>query len=947
MSKPRTTSVACLALLAITGIIAGSSQPAKSADDTKSSSSPTAASKTSTPAATKPMPSSSETAKAAEGTLVAEPSATTQLQTTGVPGSPSATTTISGKQLPPPDPKFGGVIKEKASESKAWWAPRVVPPKGAPNVLLIMTDDVGFGAPGTFGGVVPTPAMDRIAKNGLRYTNFHSTSLCSPSRAAIITGRNHHVAGFGVVGEIATGFPGYDSVIRKENGTIGAILKDNGYATSWFGKDHNTPFYQATQAGPFEQWPNGMGFEYFYGFVGGDTSQWQPNLYRNTTAIYPFEGKPGWNLTTAMADEAIQYMKEIREIAPDNPFLVYYVPGGTHAPHHPTPEWIKKISDQHLFDGGWNKLRETIFANQKRLGIMPENAKLTPWPKDLPEWDSLSWDEKKLFIKQADVYGAYLAYTDHEIGRVIQAVEDMGQLDNTLIIYISGDNGASPEGMINGTPNEFTTFNGVPVPVKDQLLWYEFWGSDRTFPHFAAPWSWAMDTPFKWTKQVASHYGGTAQGVVMSWPGHINDAGGIRRQFHHLIDIAPTILEATGIPLPDSLNGIKQRAMDGVSMAYTWDKASTNIPSRHTTQYFEMLGNRAVYHDGWVACTTPATLPWELSTKPPPDVISGYNWELYNVGDQQKGDPTEFEDLAAKMPDKLKELQDIFYAEAKKFDVLPLDNSSLARWNAPKPNLTAERTVFTYAGGLVGVPNSGAPSILNKSYTITAEVEIPAGGAEGMIVTDGGRFGGYGLYLSKSYNYWLEDRQFKTAGLAMLFAGVLLTWIGRSRRWSSGKRWIGYGTLALGLLWAVAVSATGLLNLGGGKPVLLYNLLDLKRTIWAGPELGSGKHTIVFDFKSDGPGLGKGGTGVLSVDGKEVARNIVDHTTPITFPEDETFDIGQDTRTGVAMLEYRYDVPFKFTGTINKLTFNLGPEQLTDEEREKLQKARAQARDEL
>jgi len=369
-------------------------------------------------------------------------------QVNGVLGSPSATTTLDGKQLPPPNPKFEGVIKEKASESKAWWPPRVVPPKGAPNVLLIMTDDSGFGAPGTFGGVVPTPAMDRIAKSGLRYTNFHSTSLCSPSRAALITGRNHHVAGFGVVGEIATGFPGYDSIIRKENGTIGAILRDNGYATSWFGKNHNTPFYQATQAGPFDQWPNGMGFEYFYGFVGGDASQWQPNLFRNTTAIYPFEGKPGWNLTTAMADEAIQYMKQLKEIAPEKPFLVYYVPGGTHSPHHPTPEWIKKIGDMHLFDGGWNKIRETIFANQKRLGIMPANAQLTPWPKELPDWDSLGFIEKKLFIKQADVFGAYLAYTDHEIGRVIQAVEDMGQLDNTLIIYIAGDNGASPEGML-------------------------------------------------------------------------------------------------------------------------------------------------------------------------------------------------------------------------------------------------------------------------------------------------------------------------------------------------------------------------------------------------------------------------------------------------------------------------------------------------------------------
>jgi arylsulfatase A-like enzyme len=810
-------------------------------------------------------------------------------QITGTPGSPSATTTIDGKQLPPPDPKFGGVIKEKATESKAWWPPRIVPPKGAPNVLLIMTDDSGFGAPGTFGGVVPTPALDRIAKSGLRYTNFHSTSLCSPSRSAIITGRNHHSNGFGVVGEIATGFPGYDSIIPKENGTIGEILKNNGYATSWFGKDHNTPFYEATQAGPFNQWPNGMGFEYFYGFVGGDTSQWQPNLFRNTTAIYPFQGQPAgtWNLTTAMADEAIQYIKQLKEIAPEKPWLVYYVPGGTHAPHHPTKEWIDKISAMHLFDGGWNKLRETIFANQKRLGIMPGNAKLTLWPKDLPEWDSLSWDEKKLFIKQADVFGAYLAYTDYEIGRLIQAVEDMGQLDNTLIIYIAGDNGASAEGMLNGTPNEFTTFNGVPVPVKDQFLWYPFWGSERTFPHFAASWAWALDTPFQWMKQVASHYGGTAQGVAMSWPGHIKDEGGIRRQFHHLIDIVPTILEATGIPASETINGIKQNPIEGVSMAYTWEKANAGAPSRHSTQYFEMLGNRAIYHDGWIACTIPATLPWELSTKPPPDVITGYNWELYHVGDLQKGDPTEFDDVAAKMPDKLKEMQDIFYAEAKKYHVLPLDNSSLTRWNAPKPNLTAGRTVFTYTGTLTGVPNSGAPNILNRAYTITAEVTIPEGGAEGMIVTDGGRFGGYGLFLSKG-------------------------------EWGFGR----------------------------GHVVFLYNLLDLKRTTWEGPELGAGKHTIVFDYKPAEPGLGKGGTGVLSVDGKEVVKNSMEHSTPITFPEDETFDIGSDTRTPLALIEYRYDCPFKFTGTINKLTFNLGQQQLTAEERAKVQEALAQAHDE-
>ena len=666
-------------------------------------------------------------------------------QITGVLGSPGATTTIDGKQLPPPEPKFGGVIKERASESTPWWAPRVVPPKGAPNVLLIMTDDVGFGAPGTFGGVIPTPAMDRIAREGLRYTNFHSTSLCSPSRAAIITGRNHHSVGFGVVGEIATGFPGYDSIIPVDKGTIGTVLKENGYATAWFGKDHNTPSYQSSQAGPFNQWPNGMGFDYFYGFVGGDASQWQPNLFCNTTAIYPFQGNPGWNLETAMADEAIQYIKQLKEIAPDKPWFVYYVPGATHAPHHPTPEWIKKISAMHLFDEGWNKVRETVFANQKRLGIMPENAKLTPWPKELPEWDSLSFEEKKLFIKQADIYGAYLAYADNEIGRVIQSIEGLGELDNTLIIYISGDNGASAEGTLNGTPNEFTTFNGIEVPVKDQFLWYPFWGSERTFPHFAAGWAWAMDTPFKWMKQVASHFGGTAQGMAISWPGHINDMGGIRRQFHHLIDVVPTILEAIGIPAPETIDGIEQRPIEGVSMAYTWDKANANAPSRHTTQYFEMLGNRAIYHDGWLAATTPATLPWELSNKTPPDVITGYNWELYNVQE----DPTEYNDLATKMPGKLKEMQDLFYSEAKKYGVLPLDNSTLARWNTARPNLTAGRTIFTYSGELTGVPASAAPDILNKGYTITAEVEIPEGGAEGMIVTQGGRFGGYGLFLSK------------------------------------------------------------------------------------------------------------------------------------------------------------------------------------------------------
>ena len=495
-------------------------------------------------------------------------------QTTGAPGSPDATATIDGRYLPPPPQKFQGKIELNAAQSTPGWPARVVPPKGAPNILLIMTDDVGFAAPSTFGGVIPTPALDRIAASGLRYTNFHSTSLCSPTRAALITGRNHHSVGFGVVSEAATGFPGYDSYIGRDSATIGRILLENGYRTSWFGKDHNTPTWTASQAGPFDQWPTGMGFEYFYGFVGGDASQWEPNLFRNTTAIYPYVGQQGkWNLTTAMADDAIRWMNELNDINPTMPFFVYYVPGGTHSPHHPTPEWVDKITDMHLFDKGWNALRDQIFANQKKLGVIPQDAKLTPWPDRLLKlWDTATDEEKKLYIRQANVYAAFLAYTDHEIGRVIQAVEDMGKLDNTLIIYISGDNGASAEGSPNGTPSEVLQFNGIELPVAEQMKFYDVWGTQYAYNHFAVPWAWAFDTPYKWTKQVPSFFGGTRQGMAIAWPGHIADKGGVRWQFHHVIDIVPTLLEVTGIPAPVMVDGIGQKPIEGVSLAYTFDK---------------------------------------------------------------------------------------------------------------------------------------------------------------------------------------------------------------------------------------------------------------------------------------------------------------------------------------------------------------------------------------
>jgi len=814
------------------------------------------------------------------GLLLANDPATAQ-KVTGVPGSASATTTIDGAQLPPPPPKFQGKIGRTADQSTPYWPARVVPPQGAPNVLLIMTDDAGFGVASTFGGVIPTPALDRIAANGLRYTNFNSTALCSPTRAALITGRNHHSVGFGVISEQATGYPGYDSIIPPDKATIGRILRENGYSTSWFGKDHNTPTFVASQAGPFDQWPVGMGFEYFYGFVGGDANQWQPNLFRNTTEIYPYVGHPGWNLTTAMADDAIEYMRRLDAVAPEKPFFIYYVPGGTHAPHHPTPEWIKKISDMHLFDQGWDKLRDQIFANQKKLGVIPPDAKLTPWPHDLlKHWDELTPDEQKLFLRQVDVFAAYVAYTDNEIGRVIQAVDDMGKLDNTLIIYIEGDNGTSSEGTLVGTPNEVAMFNQVEVPVDVQLKYfYDAWGSDETYCHMAVPWAWAFDTPFSWTKQISSHFGGVRQGMAISWPARIKDKGGIRNQFHHMIDIVPTILEATGIPAPKIVDGIPQKPIEGVSMAYTFDKANANAPSRHHTQYFEMFGDHSIYHEGWIASTKVMRPPWVTMTTGTHDPAT-YPYELYDL----TKDWTQSDDVAAKYPEKVKEMAALFWNEAEKYQVLPLDATVVARLITPRPSLSAGRTVFNYYGPVSGTPNGDAPSILNSSYNFKAEVEIPQDGGDGMIVTQGGRFGGYGFYVLK------------------------------------------------------------------GKPVFVWNLVDLKRIRWQGTDvLPPGKHTLEFDFQYNGlgmgtltygspVGIGQGGTGVLKVDGNVVATETMEHTIPLILQWDENFDIGSDTGTPVD--DEDYQTPFKFSGTLKTLTLTIERPKLTPDDIQKLRSAR-------
>lgn len=791
-------------------------------------------------------------------------------------GSPSATRSIQGQILPPPELPFGGTINLNAAESTPWWAPRIAPPEGAPNILLIITDDVGFGAPSTFGGVIPTPALDRVAEDGLRYTQFHSTALCSPTRAALITGRNHHSAGFGVVSEQSTGFPGYNSFIPKSAATLGEILKQNGYATAWFGKNHNTPSFQASQAGPFDQWPTGMGFDYFYGFVGGDTSQWQPNLFRNTTPIYPYVGKPDWNLTTAMADDAIDRLNILNAINPSIPFFFYYCPGGTHAPHHPTKEWIEKFKGK--FDQGWNQLRDEIFANQKKKGVIPENAELTPWPDDLlPKWEQLNADQKKLYAHQAEVYAAYLAYTDHEIGRLIQAIENLGKLDNTIIIYISGDNGGSAEGTLQGTPNEVATFNGIEVPVEVQLKnFYSAWGSDKTYPHMAVAWSWAFDTPYKWTKQISSHFGGTRQGMAVSWPGHIKDKGGVRNQFHHVIDIVPTLLEVTGIRAPTMVNGVPQKEIEGVSLAYTFEEPKA--PSKHKTQYFEMMGDRALYHDGWILSTTPLRAPWNLTGPTTQDPANDFKWELYDL----RNDWTQNKNLAATETKKLQEMQDLLWIEISKYQVLPLDSSVAARLVAPRPSLTAGRREFTYTYPVSGIPLGDAPNLLNTSYQLIAEIEVPQEGAEGVIATQGGRFGGWGFYVLKN------------------------------------------------------------------KPVFVWNLVDLQRIRWEAPEaLAPGKHTVAFDFKYNGmgagtlafnssSGLGQGGMGTLSVDGKVVVTQKMERTLPLILQWDETFDIGQDTGTPVDDRDYQ--VPFTFTGKLVKLNLKLDPPQLSQAEIQLLKK---------
>ena len=763
------------------------------------------------------------------------------------------------RTLPVPDRSFQGVIGRTSKESKPDFPKGVTAPAGAPNVLLIMTDDTGFGASSTFGGPIPTPALDRIAQNGLRFNNFHTTALCSPTRAALLTGRNHHSVGFGNITEFASGYPGYDSILPQNAATIGNILVGNGYNTSWIGKNHLIPDWLQSPSGPFNQWASGLGFEYFYGFLGGDTDNWHPALFENTRAVLPPWHDPNYILIRDMADHAVDWIRMQHAIAPDKPFFMYFAPGNGHAPHHATKDWIAKFKGK--FDHGWDRQREITLANQKKLGIVPTDAMLAAKPKDVPDWNTLSADEKKVYARMMEVYAAAVAQSDHEIGRILDSLEQSGQLDNTLVIYIEGDNGASGEGTLQGTTNELGG-NLEPESMAFKLSMLDQLGSDRTYNHYPVGWAIAMDTPFQWCKQVASHFGGTQNGIAISWPKAIKARGEIRPQFHHVIDIVPTILEAVGIKAPETVNGVQQKPIEGVSMSYAFADASA--PSRHTTQYFEITGNRGMYKDGWIASTTPLRPPWVITgAEPNPD---DFPWELYRV----TSDFSQAKNVAAQNPQKLKELQTLFMAEAARYNVLPLDSSFADRADPSlRPGFNRGRTDFTYYPGMIRIPEANAPDIKNKSYRITAEVEIPKGGAEGILATQGGRFGGWGLMVLDgkpmfAYAYSNQDN---------------------TRNPNANKsKWRFVGN----------------------------------------QKLTPGVHTIAFDFTYDGGGIGKGGNGTLLVDGTKVAEGRMEKSLPFRFSLDESFDVGQDTGTPV-IDEYDAKMPFAFTGTLRKVEFKLGP----------------------
>jgi arylsulfatase A-like enzyme len=749
--------------------------------------------------------------------------------------------------LPIPEPKYPPIKELDARKAKAPPHFEVKAPKDASNVVIALIDDMGFGTAKTFGGPVAMPTLDRLAQGGLRYNNFHTTALCSPTRQALKTGRNHHTGNTGSIMETATSFPGDTGVLPNSVASVAEMLRLNGYSTAAFGKWHETAPWEISVSGPYARWPTLQGFDKFYGFLGGETNQWAPSLYDGVTKVEP-PRDPNYHFTTDMTDQAISWVRYQQALTPDKPFFVYYAPGATHAPHHVPKEWADKYKGK--FDQGWDKMREETLQRQIELGIVPAGTRLAGKPEAIKDWDKLGPDEKKLFTRQVEVFAGFSEHTDHEIGRLVQAIEDLGELDNTLFIYIAGDNGASAEGGMNGMFSEMTYFNDVKETVEEQLKHLDQWGGPETYPHMAAGWSVAFDAPFMWTKQVASDFGGTRNGMVIHWPKGIKAKNEMRSQFHHVIDIVPTLLEAAHLPEPKVVNGVKQTPIEGVSLAYTFDNA--NAKDRHRTQYFEILGNRAIYHDGWLAGTVHRA-PWEFQ---PRHLLTEDHWELYDV----RKDFSLSNDVAKANPKKLAEMQKLFMTEAVKYNVLPIDDRLLERFTASavgRPDVMSGRTSLTLGEGMIGMMENVFIDIKNRSKTLTAEVEIPEGGANGVIIAQGGRFGGWSLYLKD------------------------------------------------------------------GKPTYTYNFLGLNQYTVSSPEaLPAGKSTVVFDFAYDGGGLGKGGTGTLTVNGRKVAEGRIDRTQPRIFSADETADVGMDDATPV-VAGLGEGPKTRFTGKIEKVTITV------------------------
>ncbi|MFZ5876598.1 MAG: arylsulfatase [Nitrospirota bacterium] len=655
--------------------------------------------------------------------------------------------------LPIPEPKLAPITVLDARDAKAPPRFEVKAPDGAPNVVIVLIDDIGFGHSSAFGGPIKMPTLEKIAAGGLKYNRFHTTALCSPTRTALLTGHNHHANNAGAIMEIATAFPGNTGVRPKNITPLAEILRQNGYSTAAFGKYHETPPWEVSVSGPYDRWPTGSGFDKFYGFIGGETNQWAPAIFDGVTRV-EHKQSPDYHFTVDMTDQAINWVSAQQSLTPDKPFYVYFATGATHAPHHAPKEWIAKYKGQ--FSGGWDKLREETFARQKKLGVIPATTKLTPRPKEIPAWDSMSADQKRLFERQMETFAGFAEHTDHEVGRLVAQLEAINELDNTLFFYIVGDNGSSAEGGPEGTYNEMMALNGI-IGKADQMMGHiDDWGSPTTFPHFAIGWAWAGDTPFQWTKQVASHFGGTRNGMVLHWPKGIKAKGEVRSQFHHVIDVAPTVLEAAKLPQPKQVNGVEQRPMDGVSMLYTVDNAKAG--DRRATQYFEMFGNRAIYHEGWVAATR-HSIPWLMAPLPP---VKDDVWELYNVNE----DFSQANNLAQQNPVKLKELQELFIKEAVRNNVLPIDDRRVERFVpeiAGRPDLLGARKSLTVYPGMTGMMENAFINVKGVRHTITADVEVKDAKTQGVILAQAGYFGGWVLYMKggkvhHEYNFFGLER---------------------------------------------------------------------------------------------------------------------------------------------------------------------------------------------